>query len=151
MTEKFKVWIQVERIDEENDSYTNATEPEDMATFDTRGEAVNYVASLAPKSTSKTPRLKGKGKLAKPWVNPKTETTRIYVNGLGLGEGYRVYFELDGTHISCKLSLPTEVWQDAELRGQEQNRFDEEIKGQLIANHKDAVIALLKQGDSSVE
>ena len=111
MTVQFKVWVQVERIDEDNDSYTNATEPKEMAKFDTQEEAVNYVASLGPKAGrhSPPPTAMGKGKLSKPWKNPKTDTTRIYVNGLGIGEGYKVYFELDGTHISCKLSLPTEV------------------------------------------
>ena len=35
----YKIWIQIEEIDEENDKYTNITEPIDIDRFDTEQEA----------------------------------------------------------------------------------------------------------------
>lgn len=80
-------------------------------------------------------------KLSKPWTSPHTGQTRVYVNGLGLGEGYKVFFFLDDFGaLDCRLTLPREVWQDQDLRTKEQARFDE-MKGELIATYRDVVVS----------
>lgn len=39
----YTVWLQVERIDEENDEYTNMAEPEPLASFSTEADADAFV------------------------------------------------------------------------------------------------------------
>lgn len=46
MAETFKVWVHVERIDEEQDVYEDAALPDSLAEFDTYQEACEFVASL---------------------------------------------------------------------------------------------------------
>ena len=43
---KFKVWIHIERIDEENDSYEDEGLPESVGTFDTLEEAESLVGQI---------------------------------------------------------------------------------------------------------
>ena len=88
----------------------------------------------------------GKGKevkLSKPWTSPHTGQTRVYVNGLGLGEGYKVFFFLDEFGgLDCRMTLPRDVWQDKDLRDKEQARFDA-IKPGLITTHETEVTNLI--------
>ena len=80
-------------------------------------------------------RKPGKVKLSKPWTSPHTGQTRVYVNGLGLGEGYKVFFHTtDADTVDCRLTLPKGVWQDVEDREREQARF-EQIKGELLETY----------------
>ena len=47
MAEHFKVWIEIERIDEDNDIYEDAGDlPFSLGTFDTVEEAQQYVNNL---------------------------------------------------------------------------------------------------------
>ena len=47
MTATYKVWISIERIDEDNDSFEDVNLPESVATYDTEEEAIKFAASLA--------------------------------------------------------------------------------------------------------
>ena len=49
MSVKWKVWVHVERIDEESDSYTEPIEPDEVGEFDTEEEAIEFAASLTGK------------------------------------------------------------------------------------------------------
>ena len=43
---KYKVWIQIEEIDEEKDHYENITEPECIAEFDSLKDAEEYADKI---------------------------------------------------------------------------------------------------------
>ena len=50
MAKKYKVWIQVEQVDDENDDYQNVTEPECIGTFNHQKDAelfANHVEKMA--------------------------------------------------------------------------------------------------------
>ena len=96
-----------------------------------------YLGENKPKE-----RKPGEVKLSKPWTS-QTGQTRVYVNGLGLGKGYKVFFHMtDASTVDCRMTLPKEVWQDSALRNKEQARF-EEIKTELIATHETEVKSLI--------
>ena len=46
----YKVWIQIEEIDESKDHYLNVGEPIEAGKFDTEAEAENYIESKLLKS-----------------------------------------------------------------------------------------------------
>lgn len=46
MPTKYKVWIEIEQIDEDEDIYENIGEPQDIATFDSFEEAEAYVSEV---------------------------------------------------------------------------------------------------------
>lgn len=85
----------------------------------------------------------GTVKLSKAWTSPHTGETRVYCNGLKLGEGYKVFFLIDDAgNVDCRMTLPREVWQDTEKRDAEQARFAE-LKTELIDTHEAEVRDLI--------
>jgi len=43
---EYKVWISIEEIDEENDSWENIGEPDSLGTFDTLEQAQEYLSDV---------------------------------------------------------------------------------------------------------
>jgi len=56
----YKVWIQIEEIDESKDHYLNMGVPIEAGKFDTEAEAENYIESELLKSRPRRPRW--------PWI-----------------------------------------------------------------------------------
>ncbi len=46
MAVEFKVWVTVERVNDDADSYTDLGEPDSLGTFDTPDEACAFVRTL---------------------------------------------------------------------------------------------------------
>ena len=43
---KYKVWVQVEECDDENDTYNSDYEPECLAQFDNEEDALEFIGSI---------------------------------------------------------------------------------------------------------
>ena len=53
MTKTYRVWVEIEKIDEENDCYENMGEPVPIASFDTLEEAEMFQQTLYEESLSR--------------------------------------------------------------------------------------------------
>jgi len=52
---KYKIWVELERCDYENDEYENVVEPEELGAFDTQEEAQIELARIITRETGYRP------------------------------------------------------------------------------------------------
>ena len=48
---KYKIWVHIEEIDEEQDHYEDVTTPEELDSFDTLKDAQDFISSLTDEIT----------------------------------------------------------------------------------------------------
>ena len=53
MTKTYRVWVEIEKIDEEDDCYENVSEPVPLGDFDTLEEAEMFQQTLYEESLSR--------------------------------------------------------------------------------------------------